>query len=466
MVKLLLPTPRPTRTFLWASLAVLVLLFATSCGPIERLQAIRSDRAATAQVPKELSTLWEVWQLVENDYGGKEKIDQRTLSDGAIQGMVSVLGDKAATYLTPGDYNLDAPNLEPVWQAWRALSPRLKEDNASITPQALQEAAIKGMLHALGNPYTSYLPPDEYDLETQSLSSKFEGIGIYVSLINSQLAVAVPITDSPAERAGLVAGDVILEVDGATTTNMSIAEAARRIRGPRGSSVELLVLHQGVETPIKIAVTRDVVKLQTVTWQSIGEGLAYLRIAQFLDDTDVDVENALKEIVAQKVDGLILDLRRNPGGLLNTTVTVASQFLEDGLVLYQVDGHGNRTDEPVQEGGVATKIPMVVLADQASASASEILAGTLQDHQRAVLIGAKTYGKGSVNEFRKLKDGSGVYMTSALWYTPDGRLIEGEGLTPDIEVPMDLRIPLGSSFDWQLYSAVQYMTDHVPAAAR
>lgn len=403
---------------------------------------------------------------MENDYGGKEKIDQRTLSDGAIQGMVSVLGDKAATYLTPGDYNLDAPNLEPVWQAWRALSPRLKEDNASITPQALQEAAIKGMLHALGNPYTSYLPPDEYDLETQSLSSKFEGIGIYVSLINSQLAVAVPITDSPAERAGLVAGDVILEVDGATTTNMSIAEAARRIRGPRGSSVELLVLHQGVETPIKIAVTRDVVKLQTVTWQSIGEGLAYLRIAQFLDDTDVDVENALKEIVAQKVDGLILDLRRNPGGLLNTTVTVASQFLEDGLVLYQVDGHGNRTDEPVQEGGVATKIPMVVLADQASASASEILAGTLQDHQRAVLIGAKTYGKGSVNEFRKLKDGSGVYMTSALWYTPDGRLIEGEGLTPDIEVPMDLRIPLGSSFDWQLYSAVQYMTDHVPAAAR
>ncbi|MEK7777097.1 MAG: hypothetical protein AAB303_00535, partial [Chloroflexota bacterium] len=170
MVKLLLPTPRPTRTLLWASLAVLVLLFATACGPIERLQAIRSERAATANVPKELSTLWEVWQLVEQDYGGKEKVDQRVLSDGAIQGMIGVLGDKAATYLTPGDYDLDAPNLEADWQAWRALSPRLKEDNASITPQVLQEAAIKGMLHALGNPYTSYLPPDEYDLEIRSLS--------------------------------------------------------------------------------------------------------------------------------------------------------------------------------------------------------------------------------------------------------------------------------------------------------
>ncbi|MSQ21907.1 MAG: hypothetical protein EXR53_01180, partial [Dehalococcoidia bacterium] len=191
----------------------------------------------------------------------------------------------------------------------------------------------------------------------------------------------------------------------------------------------------------------------------------YLRITDFLDDTDEDVENALKEIVAQKADGLILDLRRNPGGLLNTTVSVASQFVEDGLVLYQVDGRGKRTDMPVQKGGVATKIPMVVLADQASASASEILGGTLQDHHRAVLIGAKTYGKGSVNEFRRLKDGSGVYMTSALWYSPDGRLIEGEGLTPDIEVPMDLRIPLGSSFDWQLYSAIQYLKKKSPSTA-
>ncbi|MSQ22558.1 MAG: S41 family peptidase [Dehalococcoidia bacterium] len=466
MSKLLLPTQRLLRPLLWASLVVLVLLVAASLGPIERLQQLRSDRAATAHVPKELSTLWEVWKIVVEDYGGKEKVDQRTLSEGAIQGMVSVLGDKAATYLTPADYDLNAPNMEAVWQAWRVLSPKLREENASVTTQVLQEAAIKGMLHALGNPYTTYLLPDEYDLETQSLSSKFDGIGIYVTVINNQLAVAVPIADSPAERAGLVTGDIILEVDGSTTTNMTIAEAARRIRGPRGSSVELLVLHEGDGTPRRIPVTRDVVKLQTVTWQSIGEGLAYLRISQFLDDTDEDVENALKEMVAQNVAGLILDLRRNPGGLLDTTVAVASQFLEDGLVLYQVDGHGKRTDLPVLEGGAATKIPMVVLADQASASASEILGGTLQDHHRAVLIGTKTYGKGSVNEFRRLKDGSGVYMTSALWYSPDGRLIEGEGLTPDIEVPMDLGIPLGSSFDWQLYSAIQYLTGRVPSAAR
>ncbi len=404
--------------------------------------------------------------MVEKDYGGKEKIDQRTLSDGAIQGMVAVLGDKASTYLTSGDYNLDAPNLEAVWQAWRVLSPKLKENDTSVTPQELQEGAIRGMLHALGNPYTSYLLPDEYDLETSNLSSKFEGIGIYVTIINNQLAVAAPIPNSPAKNAGLVTGDIILEVDGTTTTNMSIAKAARIIRGPKGSSVELLVLHPGEKTPRIITVTRDVVKLQTVTWESIGDGLAYLRIVQFLDDTDEDLENALKEMLAQNVEGLILDVRRNPGGLLDTTVAVASQFLEAGLVLYQMDGHGERKDFLVQEGGIATKIPMVVLADQTSASASEILAGTLQDHQRAILIGTKTYGKGSVNEIRKLKDGSGLYMTSALWYTPDGRLIEGEGLTPDIEIYMDLRIPLGTSFDWQLYSAIQYLTNQVPTAAR
>ena len=466
MAKLLLPTSRTARTLLWASLATILLLVAMACGPMQRLQQLRSEHVATAQVPKELSTLWEVWQLVEQDYGGKEKVDQRVLSEGAIQGMVAILGDKASSYLTPSDYDLNAPNLGGVWQAWRVLSPKLKETDPSITTEELQKGAIRGMLHALGNPYTSYLAPEEYDQETRSLSSRFEGIGIYVSLINNQLTVAVPITDSPAERAGLVSGDVILEVDGTSTTNLSVGEVAKRIRGPKGSSVELLVLHVGEESPRKIAVTRDVVKQQSVIWQSIGDGLAYLRIVQFLDDTDVDVENALKEIAAQKANGLILDLRRNPGGLLDTTVRVASQFLEDGLVLYQVDGHGERTDLAVRKGGLATKIPMVVLADQASASASEILGGTLQDHQRAIIIGTRTYGKGSVNQFRKLNDGSGVYMTSALWYTPNGRLIEGEGLTPDMEVAMDLRIPIGSSFDWQLYSAMQYLRTHVPSAVK
>ncbi len=457
MAKPLLSTPRPPRTLLWASLAVLLLLVATSCGSIERLQQFRAEHAASSQVPKELSTLWEVWQVLEKDYGGKEKIDQRSLSDGAIQGMMGVLGDKASTYLTPADYDLDIPNLGAVWQAWQALSPRLIKDKSSITSQDLQEAAIRGMLHALGNPYTSYLTPVEYQDEALGLKSKYEGIGVYVAMEEDKLTVVVPIQGSPAEGAGIQTGDVILEVDGTPTAGLSLAEATGRIRGPSGTKVELTILLPGEESPKRIAVSRDVVKQPTVLWEPIGQNLAYLRISQFLDDTDEDVKGALKEIMAQGFDGLILDLRRNPGGLVDTTVSVASQFLKDGLVMYETDNHQERTDQQVQGGGIATEIPMIVLTDQASASASEILAGSLQDHHRAVVIGTKTYGKGSVNELIQLDDGSGLYMTAALWYTPEGRMIEGEGLTPDIEVPMDLRIPLGSSFDWQLYTGIQYL---------
>ena len=406
--------------------------------------------------------VWEVWQILHEDYGGMESIDQRQLSEGAIQGMVDALGVGGSAYLNKGDYDLDAPDLGAVWAAWRILSQKLEGADVAVANEQLQEAAVRGMLDALGNPYTIYLQPEVYELEVRNLSSTFEGIGVYVNLLDNRLTVILPIPDSPAHRAGILAGDVILEVDGTSVAGLTVNEAATRIRGPRGTPVDLLILHADLADAETITVVRDTIKQQTVRWESIGDGLAYLRISQFLDETDEDVKEALREIVDQGLKGLIIDVRRNPGGLVTTTVRVASQFLEDGLVFYQVDGQDKRKDHEVIKGGIATEIPLVVLTDLGSASASEIVAGALQDYERTVVIGTRTFGKGSVNEMRKLRDGSGLYLTSALWYTPDGRLIEGKGLAPDILVPMDLRIPLLSALDWQLFAAVEYLESRIP----
>lgn len=453
------------RLFLGIVLAAYALLLTLACAPADRLQILRRHQPP-AQVPGELSTLWEVWQLLDNEYGGKEAIAQQGLAQGAIQGMLSALGENGSQYLTPQDYNVERPDLDGVWQAWKVLTQRLKEANVQVPPQKMEEAAIHGMLAALGNPYTMYLLPEEYDLEARGLESSFEGIGVYVNFRSNQLTVIAPVPGSPADRAGVLAGDIILEVGGAPTEGLSLGEAAQRIRGPKGTTIQLKVLHPGQGEAQTITVARDVVKQQSVFWEPLGEGVAYLRVTQFLDDTDKEVEKALGELLAQGAEGLILDLRRNPGGLLESAVTITSQFLQDGLVLYQVSSHDRRVDNRVKEGGIALEIPMVVLTDLASASASEVVAGALQDHQRAMVIGTRTFGKGSVNQLRRLGAGSGLYLTSSLWYTPEGRMIEGVGLTPDIQVPMDLRIPLGSSMDWQLYTGVNYLLTRRPVAVK
>ncbi|MEE8443465.1 MAG: S41 family peptidase [Dehalococcoidia bacterium] len=424
------------------ALTAIILLVAVACGPIERLQRLR-ERQTPSQVPQELSVLWDVWQILARDYGGKESIDQRQLSEGAIQGMLDFLEDEEGTYGTPKDYDLDTPNLGAIWQAWQDITDKLEDVGATIDLQKMPEAAIRGMLSALGNPYTSYLSPEYYQLESTSFKGDFEGIGAWVNMLNGQLTIVAPMPDAPAEQAGIIPGDIILEVDGTSIAGLTLVEATLKIRGPRGTPVELLILHPEQENPQPITVVRDAVIKLSVYWEpleerfQLGEGIAYLQITQFLDNTDEMTEEALREIMAQGYTGLILDVRHNLGGLLDTTVAVASQFLTDGLVLYQVDAHGKRTDERVREGGVATEIPIVILTDELSASGSEVLVGALQDHQRATAIGTKTFGKGSVNELRKLNDGSGLYLTAALWYTPNGRLIEGKGLEPDIEASLE-----------------------------
>ena len=453
-------TQRQYRLPILATITVVTILVATACGSVDLLQRFRTDTPST-QVPREMATIWEIYQHLDNDYGGRATVDQRVLSQGTIQGMLDFLDEAGQTGNTLADYDLNTPDMGSVWEAWRDISAILENEDTGLAVQDIQMAAINGLLTALDDPYTRYLDTDLYSLELEAYHSDFEGIGTWVRMPEDQLTVVAPMPDSPAEQAGVLAGDIILEVDGVSLQGLSLSEATLRIRGPRGTPVELLVLHTGSDVPVLITVIREVIKQPTVIWDPLPsiDGIAYLRISQFLDDTDEDLEKALEEIASQEYDALIVDLRFNLGGLLSTTINATSQFLKGGLVLYQVDGHGKRTETKVKEGGLATEIPLVILVNGSSASGSEILAGALQDHQRATLIGTNTFGKGSVNELRKLEDGSGLYLTYALWYTPDGRLIEREGLAPDIVVPAIS----GQTGDSQLSFAITFLQEQIAA---
>ena len=441
---------------------VAALLVASGCTLADRLEQYIDDTPRA--VPDELSTVWEVWTVLSQDYANREQIDQSELSKGAIDGMLEALGDTSPDYLTQEQYQLDAPDMGAVWQVWDIIVQEYGGVDRLDT-ELLSQAAVEGMLSALGNRYMSYLTPAAYSLQTDDYSLAFEGIGAHVNIIDGRLTIISPIPDTPAERAGLSTGDVILEVDGESIEGLSLEEAVLKVRGHKGTHVQLLVLHQEQEQPEIVTVVRGLIEQPSVVWQALPEGTAYLWIRSFVQETDEELADALREVITQETQGLILDLRRNLGGLLETTVDAASQFLDEGLVLYQVDGHGKRTDSPVRGDGIALEIPVVVLIDGATASGAEVLAGALRDHQRATLIGSQSFGKGSVNILRRLSDGSAIDLTFALWYTPNGNLIEGEGLKPDIVVPMDIRIPLGSAFDVQLFMARELLQDQIAVPA-
>ena len=343
--------------------------------------------------------------------------------------------------LIPQDMPLEVPEGVPeelavVWQVWSLLANQ-HVDRATFDPEIFTEASIRGMLVALNDPHTNYVRPDVFGIENADIRGRFEGIGAHVSMnADGRLVVVAPIADSPAERAGIRPGDIILEVDGESLQGVSLIEAVSKIRGPRGSIVNLLVQHVGSVEKVVIAVERGVIPLQSVILRSEpGHRVAHIRLTNFYEDTAERLTEEIKEALAAGSEGVVLDLRDNPGGLLNSVVDVTSLFLDDGLILYEVDGEGNRKDwVDRQNDDVLETVPMVLLANQFSASASEILVGALQDHGRATVIGRKTFGKGSVNVLRQLDNGGGLFITFARWFTPNGRLIDRNGLEPDIEI--------------------------------
>ena len=297
----------------------------------------------------------------------------------------------------------------------------------------LSEGAIRGMMEALDDPYSSYLDAQAYELSMGSLEGKFEGIGAYVGIRDEQITIIAPIANSPAAKAGILAGDIILEIDGNSTSELSLEEAVLRIRGPKGTPVRLTVLHQGETIPTEIEIVRDEIRLSSVYYEMM-ETIAYINISHFTEQTNEELSSILESIARESATDIILDLRSNPGGPMDSVVDVTSRYLQEGVVLYKEDNQGKRDSYPVKYDGIKTELPMVVLTDNYTASASEVLAGALQDYDRATIAGTRTYGKGSINTLYQLNDGSGLYITTHRWLTPNGRLIEGEGISPDYEL--------------------------------
>ena len=325
--------------------------------------------------------------------------------------------------------------LDTVAQAWNIILHDYV-DKDSLDTSILSQGAIKGMVEVLDDPYTSYVDAETYQLGLSSLEGKFEGIGAHVAIRDGQLTIIAPIAGSPAAGAGIRAGDIILEIEGRSASEMSLAEAVLNIRGTKGTPVKLLILHQDETKPEEIEIVRAEIEVPSVHFE-MREDIAYINIGHFSERTAEELVPVLQSMTQEAAMGIILDLRSNPGGLLQAVVDVASYFLEGGVVVNTADNQGRGFALSVIPMGVTTDLPVVVLVDSFSASGSEVLAGALQDHHRATIAGTRTFGKGSVNVLRQLKDGAGLYITTTHWLTPNGRPIEGEGLYPDEELELE-----------------------------
>ncbi len=305
-----------------------------------------------------------------------------------------------------------------------------------LSRSELIEDSIRGMLNEL-DPHSAYLDPDEMNQMQENTSGEFSGIGIEISMEQGRLVVVSPIEDTPAYEAGLQAGDFILEIDGESTQDVSLMDAVDKIRGPKGSTVTLTILHKDSNEPEMVDIVRGTIPVISVKTEPLEEGYLYVRLTRFNENTTRNLHEALDEYQRQhELKGVILDLRNNPGGLLDQAVSVSDTFLSEGKIVYiQGKNELNRRDFLAKEETTDVDAPMVVLINAGSASASEIVAGCLQDRNRALLLGESTFGKGSVQQIIPLADGAGIKLTTALYYTPNGRSIQAEGIEPDLVVP-------------------------------
>lgn len=306
-----------------------------------------------------------------------------------------------------------------------------------VDTKKLIYGAINGMLASL-DPHSSFMPPDVYKEMKIETKGAFGGLGIEITIKDGLLTVISPIEDTPAFKAGIKAGDQILKIEDKFTKDMSIMDAVKRMRGQKGTKVTITIMREGLDKPKDFSLVRDVIQVKSVKFKTLDEGFGYIRIAQFQEKTDDDLTNALKVLKEQSggnLRGLVLDLRNDPGGLLDQAVKVADHFVDDGLIVYT---EGREADSKMKfSASKKTKephYPIVVLINSGSASASEIVAGALQDHNRAVAMGTQSFGKGSVQTIIPLTDDSGLRLTTARYFTPNGRSIQAKGITPDIVV--------------------------------
>lgn len=344
----------------------------------------------------------------------------------------------------------------PFWQTWDIVVEQYVAQ--PVDQEAMMRGAIRGMLEALEDEHTSYMDPETFEQANAELrGDEYEGIGAWVDTSEDYLTIISPMPGSPAEKAGLKPDDKIIAIDGEDMTGVDGELARQKVLGPKGSTVTLTVQRKDLQ-PFDVEVVRDSIVVPTMETRMMENDIAYVRLIIFGEDTGDDLKKALEELMKQNPKGLILDLRYNGGGFLDTAIDVASQFIGDGVIMYEEYGDGNTITYEARSGGVATKIPIVVLINEGSASASEIVAGAIQDRGRGVLVGVTSYGKGSVQTFAPLVNEQGaVRVTIARWLTPNNRQINGVGLEPDYLVEFtDADIEAGK--DVQLEKAIELLT--------
>lgn len=321
----------------------------------------------------------------------------------------------------------------PFWEAWNIVHQQYVDQ--PIDDQKLMQGAIRGMMDALGDKQTFYMEPQLYESETSSLQGEYEGIGAYVDTDGDYLTIVSPIEGSPAEAAGLQPGDKVIAIDGEDMTGVAPEQARLKVLGPEGTKVTLTVAREGEPEPLKFDITRAKITIHSAEGRMLEDGIAYVDINTFGERTTRELRATLDDLLKQNPRGIIIDLRNNPGGYLSTAVEVSSEFIDRGVILYEEYGDGRRDEHKALGNGRATDLPLVVLINEGSASASEILAGALQDYGRAKLVGVKSYGKGSVQNWVPLSDNQGAArVTIARWLTPKERLIDHVGLMPDVVV--------------------------------
>lgn len=346
-------------------------------------------------------------------------------------------------------------NLSLFWEVWSRLE-KFFIDKKALVPQKMVYGAISGMVNALGDPYTVFLPPEKNKEVEEELRGTFEGIGVQLGFIDSKMAVIAPLKDTPAERVGLMARDLILKINGTETSGMSLPEAQNLIKGPKDTKVTLTILSEGEKEPREVEVTREVIVLKSVQMdikeEPSGqvrregdlifvekEGIALVKVVRFTQQTQEEWDRAISNIKYKmsNIKGVVLDLRDNPGGYLSGAVYLAGEFFNKGeLVTLQEKSTGETLPFKVEREGKLLDMPLVILINKGSASASEILAGAFQEKGRAKLVGEKTFGKGSIQEVQDLPEGAGLHITTARWLLPSGKSIGKDGLTPDFEVEL------------------------------
>lgn len=341
------------------------------------------------------------------------------------------------------------------WEVWDTVK-RDYVDQGSLSEKKLFYGALSGLVGATGDPYSVFMNPEEAKEFEEDLSGTFEGIGAEIGFRNNVLTIVAPLEDMPAVKAGLRAGDKIYAIDKQSAADLSVDEAVKKIRGPKGTTVTLSVIRDGVDKPLDITITRDTVVVKSVkTSYDAKKKIFTIKISNFNDDTEVLFNQAVQDAIVKNPKGLILDLRNNPGGYLETAVKVASEWIDKGVVVSEEFSDKKKIEHSSNGSNRLASIPTVVLVNKGSASASEIVAGALKDYGKATLIGEKTFGKGSVQVLRQMEDGSVVKITTAKWLTPKGSYIHEKGIEPDKAVEMKID---DEKNDLQYNEAVKFLS--------